>query len=89
LGGELRFDARERCFYVMAGYDPIGVVWPADVTGTVDPPRISDGDGTTVAVGDRFEVRGRFVSGVGNGCGPVDAGSNGFIASGDIDIAGG
>lgn len=85
LGGELRFDALQRCFYVVADDEPVGVVWPARFNGKVDPPRITDEDrSTVVAVGDRLELRGRYVSSAGDDCGPVDATSNGFIASSDI-----
>ena len=87
LAGELRFDAEQRCFYVLADVDPIGDVWPAGFKGRVDPPRLTaEAGATVVALGDRFEVRGRFASGVADGCGPVEAQSNGFIASGDIDL---
>lgn len=89
LAGELRFDAQQRCFYVVAGDETIGVVWPARFTGKVDPPRITDRSGTVVALGDPFEVRGRYVSGAGDECGPVGAASSGFIAGGDVVLTGG
>lgn len=90
LAGELRFDAQQRCFHLVAGDEPVGVVWPARFIGKVEPPRITDEEGSTVvALGDRVEVRGRYVSGAGDECGPVDADSSGFIASGDIVLVGG
>lgn len=90
LAGELRFDATQRCFYVVAGDEAIGVVWPARFTGKVDPPRITDGEsGVVVALGDPFEVRGRYVSGTGDECGPVGTASSGFIAGGDVVLTSG
>lgn len=90
LAGELGFDSQQRCFYVVAGDESVGVVWPARFIGQADPPRITDeGDATIVAPGDRFEVRGRYISGAGDECGPVAAASTGFIAGGDVILTGG
>lgn len=87
LAGELRFDDQRRCFYVVAGGDPIGMLWPARFTGEVDPPRIAGDDGSTVVTaGDRFEVRGRYISAVGVECGPVAVESPGFVAGGDVEL---
>lgn len=87
LAGELRFDARQRCFYVVAGDESVGVLWPARFVGKADPPRIADErKATVVALGDHFEVRGRYVPGVGDECGPLDEDSSGFMASGDVDL---
>lgn len=87
LAGELRFDAKHRCFYVVAGDESIGVLWPARFVGKVDPRRITDErKAAVVALGDHFEVRGRYVPGVGDECGPLDEDSGGFMASGDIDL---
>ncbi len=90
LMGELRFDEEQRCFYVVADGEPVGVVWPARFAGAVGPPRITDEDGSTVlATGDRFELEGRYVSDAGDDCGPVDVTSTGFFASSDVVPAAG
>lgn len=87
---ELGFDEQQRCFYVLAGDGPIGVVWPARFIGRDDPPRITDDRGATVvAIGDRFEVRGRYAPGVGDRCGPVDGRASEFIASDHVVLTGG
>lgn len=85
LAGELRFDDDARCFYVVADGEPVGILWPARFTGKANPPRIAvTGGNTVLGVGDRFEVRGRYVSGIGEDCGPVGADSVGFLAGGEV-----
>jgi hypothetical protein len=85
VAGELQFDAQQHCFYVVAGDEEIGVLWPARFIGKLDPPRITDErNATVVGLGDPFEMRGRYVSEAGAECGPVDPESSGFIASSDV-----
>lgn len=90
MSGELRFDPQRRCFYVETADEPIGVVWPARFTGRADPPRITDDDGSiVVSAGESFTVRGRYLSGVSEPCGPADLESTGFVAAGDVVLTNG